>query len=171
MIHGLSTCFLASQTPTKNKIPTLQQQRAEKKEAARAEQKAEEQIFRAQLEADILHHLKLPRTRLARWMLKRDWLLHLQPPSGQRLPVWLSLYERKSYPANYYRQMKEKEIDWVEGERRIRVRLVCCTCNACRFFERIKRYNAETYEQEDGFRCIMHNKDVHPQETSCKDFQ
>ena len=67
--------------------------------------------------------------------------------------------------------MKAKVIDWVEGDRRIRVQLLCCTCNACRFFDRVKRFNAETYENEEVYRCIRHNKDVHPYENQCEDFQ
>ena len=65
----------------------------------------------------------------------------------------------------------EKEIDWVENDRRIRVKLVCCTCNACRFFDRLQRYNPETYSMEEVFHCIKHNKDIHPQQTPCEYFQ
>lgn len=60
----------------------------------------------------------------------------------------------------------DKEIDWVENARRLRVKLICCDCTACWYCNRVEEQDAET-----RYFCRLHEKEVHVYQEPCKDFR
>lgn len=66
----------------------------------------------------------------------------------------------------------DKEIDWEENGRIVRVKLLCCTCCDCYAFNRIERKDPIFGEELPiKFRCAHHDKDVTPDQEPCKDFR
>lgn len=66
---------------------------------------------------------------------------------------------------------KEKECDWVENDRRVRVKVIGCTCIACRFSEELPDCEINPREPEITHMCWKHDKRVQAYQDPCNDFQ
>ena len=65
----------------------------------------------------------------------------------------------------------DKEIDWTENERRVRVTLLFCTCKECFSFNKIKTQDPLFGEPMIEYFCSRHSKAVTPDQEPCADFR
>ena len=66
---------------------------------------------------------------------------------------------------------KEKEIDWVENDRRIRVRLIGCTCGACWYSSPMPKELAAKVTDPSKLLCRRLDMVVSPDQEPCDSFQ